>query len=101
MAGTSWNPLAPAPMTATRLPVRSTSSRQSAVWKDGPPKSLAPLMSGITELLNWPTAQIRARAVSVSARPSAPRIATRQVADSSFQAAPVTSVLNRTFGAMS
>ncbi|WP_139043351.1 hypothetical protein [Mycobacterium lentiflavum] len=54
IAGTSWNPApAPAPITATRVPVRSMSSRHAPVWQEGAANSLAPLMFGITALLNW------------------------------------------------
>ena len=47
MAGAIWNPLAPAPIMATRLPVRSTEWSQRAEWKAGPAKRSWPGMSGM------------------------------------------------------
>ena len=46
ISGTNWKALAPVPITATRLPVRSTSWRQRAEWKAGPAKLSQPGMSG-------------------------------------------------------
>ena len=36
MVGAIWNPLAPAPMSAKRLPVMSRSAGHRAEWNDGP-----------------------------------------------------------------
>jgi hypothetical protein len=38
IAGTTWIALQPVPITATRLPFRSTSWRHWAVWNSGPSK---------------------------------------------------------------
>ena len=57
MPGTNWIALAPVPTTATRLPARRTSWRQSAEWKAGPANVSAPGIAGITGLESWPTAE--------------------------------------------
>ena len=40
MVGAIWNPLAPAPIMATRLPARSTVWSQRAEWNGGPGEAL-------------------------------------------------------------
>ena len=97
-SGAIWNPLAPAPIMATRLPVRSTSWSHRAEWNAGPAKVSAPSMAGTfgsVELadggdhrpgrqdLLGPVGRTRAR--------------TDHVADSSSQVAPSTSVSQRTW----
>ena len=52
----NWAALAPVPMTATRLPASSTSSRQRAEWNDGPANESRPSMSGKLGRLSCPTA---------------------------------------------
>ena len=44
------------PTSATRLPVRSTSWRQRAVWNDGPAKSSRPGIGGTLGTESWPQA---------------------------------------------
>ena len=46
IAGTTWIALQPVPTTATRLPARSTSWRQRAVWNAGPAKLSSPGIGG-------------------------------------------------------
>ena len=47
MAGITWTPLDPVPMTATRLPAKSTGvAGHSPVWYDSPRKSSRPGTSG-------------------------------------------------------
>ena len=47
MAGMTCTPLEPVPMTATRLPAKSTGvAGHSPVWYDSPPKSSRPGTSG-------------------------------------------------------
>ena len=47
MAGTTWTPLDPVPITATRLPARSTGSiGHRPVWSDRPSKRSRPGTSG-------------------------------------------------------
>ena len=93
MVGAIWKPLAPAPTSATRLPVRSTSWSQRAEWNDGPAKR-PPGMSGRFGRLSWPTAEITARAVE---RLAGRRGATCPRARSpSSHVAPSTSVSQRT-----
>ena len=46
MAGTNWIAEAPVPMTATRLPARSTSWSHRAEWKAGPLNVSTPGTSG-------------------------------------------------------
>ena len=97
MAGAIWNPLAPAPISATRLPVRSTEWSQRAEWKAGPAKASRPAMSGRLGRLSWPTAEMTARAVSVSsAAVGRPGSARDQVPASSSHVARTTSVSQRT-----
>ena len=69
MIGMNWAALAPVPMTATRLPVRSTSWSHSAEWNAGPANDDRPAMSGSFGLLSWPVALITASKVAVSDRP--------------------------------
>ena len=98
MVGAIWKPLAPAPIRATRLPVRSTSWSHRAEWNDGPAKVSMPGKSGMFGRLSWPTAEMTARATSVDSVPSAARTRTDHVADPSSQSAPSTSVSQRTWG---
>ena len=51
--------LAPVPMTATRLPVRSTLWSHCAEWKAGPWKSASPSMSGMDGMCSAPAPEIR------------------------------------------
>src|SRR3954454_7476930 len=46
IAGTTWIALQPVPITATRLPARSTSWRHCAVWNAGPSKLSSPSSGG-------------------------------------------------------
>ena len=45
-SGTIWAALAPVPITATFLPVRSCSCSQRAEWKRGPANVSSPAMAG-------------------------------------------------------
>ncbi len=55
-SGTTWTALAPVPITATRLPVRSTPASQRDVCITGPAKAERPAMSGSLGSPNNPTA---------------------------------------------
>ena len=48
--------LQPVPTTATRLPARSTSCRQRAVWNAGPAKLSSPGIGGTVGTDSWPHA---------------------------------------------
>ena len=100
MVGAIWKPLAPAPIIATRVPARSTSWSHRAEWKAGPANVSAPGSSGTFGRLSWPTAEMTARATSTSSAPSAARVRTDHVAESSSQVAPSTSVSHRTWDPM-
>ena len=55
-------PVAPVPITATRLPAKSTGScGQRAVWKDAPLKLSRPSMRGSVGVDSGPIAVIRKR----------------------------------------
>ena len=58
---------APVPMTATRLPVRSTSWFHRAEWKISPSNSSSPSMSGSAGSVSGPTAETTKFAVKVPA----------------------------------
>ena len=100
MAGAIWNPLAPAPIMATRLPAKSTEWSQRAEWNAGPAKLSRPGRSGMCGRFSCPTAEMTARATSVSSLPALERTRTDQVASSSFHVAPRTSVSKRMCGSM-
>ena len=68
--------LAPLPMMATRLPVRSTSSRQRAVWNDGPANESRPSICGYFSGLKMPVALISTVVRSISVVPSPRRTST-------------------------
>ena len=74
-SGMNCSALAPVPMTATRLPVRSRSWRHSAEWKYSPAKSAMPSMVGHSGRFSWPTAEMTASPVMVSAHAVAQRSA--------------------------
>ena len=80
IAGISWMPLAAVPITATRLPLRSTFASHCAEWNDAPANESRPSMSGSFGRLSWPTALMSTLAVSVSSRPSVVRMRTSPVA---------------------
>ncbi|SLJ82329.1 Uncharacterised protein [Mycobacteroides abscessus subsp. abscessus] len=82
MAGTNCTALAPVPITATRLPVRSASWSHSAEWKASAGRE------------SWPTAEIST--AQVYSVPSAVRTRQRPVASS--YSASVTSLRKRIFG---
>ncbi len=64
-----WMPVAPVPITATRLPVKSTFSfGQRAVWNDWPLKSSRPSMRGRVGVDSGPIAVIRKRAAVLRSR---------------------------------
>jgi hypothetical protein len=87
--------LAPVPMTATRLPARSTSARQRAEWNDGPANESMPSMSGIDGRLSCPTAETTAWASTSLAVPLAQRRWSVQRPHSSDHSIDSTDVLNR------
>jgi hypothetical protein len=91
MAGTVWIALQPVPMTATRLPVRSTSWRHRAVWKAGPSNCSSPGIGGTDGTDSWPQA---VTSTSASCVPAV--VSTTQRLRSASHSAPVTSVLVRT-----
>ncbi|SLH46280.1 Uncharacterised protein [Mycobacteroides abscessus subsp. abscessus] len=62
----TWTAVAPVPMIATRLPVRSQEWSQRCVWITVPAKSSRPGMSGFLGSTKAPRAVITNRAVSVS-----------------------------------
>ena len=70
MVGAIWKPLAPAPMSANRVPRWSTVWSHRAEWNDGPANVSMPGMSGIRGVLSAPTALMTARASSTSVVPS-------------------------------
>lgn len=81
------------PITATRLPVRSTEWSHSAEWKEGPRKLSRPGISGNDGTCSAPTPETTAFVVNVS--PSV--VLTRQWPASSYSR-PVTSRPNRKWG---
>ena len=66
ISGMTWMALAPVPMTATRLPVRSTSWRHRAGGTTGPRTSRRPGSRGMCGRLSCPTALITASTTTVS-----------------------------------
>ena len=90
MAGTNWIALAPVPITATRLPVRSTSWSHCAEWNAVPANVSRPGMAGSTGRDSCPIAGTRTSASSTS--PAA--VCTRHRPASSSNSAAVTSVPN-------
>ena len=63
MTGMICTPLDPVPMTATRLPVKSTGvAGHSPVWYDSPPKSSRPGTSGKYGTERTPVAATKYRA---------------------------------------
>ncbi len=93
-SGTNCTALAPVPMTATRLPVRSTSWSHRAEWKASPAKLSRFGMSGSAGRDSCPTAGTK----TVASKVSPPRVSTRQRPRASSNAAPVTSVRYRMCG---
>ena len=95
-AGMNWAALAPVPMMATRLPVRSTSWSHSAEWKRLAGEAVAARRcSGQSGRLSWPTAltdRLPAGLVVAARR----RCAGVQAWASSSQVGPATSVPKRT-----
>src|SRR6476469_4801491 len=73
MEGPVCTALAPVPIIATRLPLRSTDPSQRAVWNIGPRKSSSPGIGGMEGWLSWPTAVTRALQVRRSSAPAAQR----------------------------
>ena len=96
ITGMNCAALAPLPITATRLPRRSTSWSQRAEWNDGPRKRSRPAMSGSLGRFSWPTALITAWATTVPV-PSAVRTSSVQLLDASSKRADITSVPKRTW----
>ena len=85
--------LAPVPITATVLPVRSTSWFQRALWKVSPAKRSRPGRFGQAGRLSWPVAVISARAVI------GPLLVSRcQRPEASSKRAPLTLVPKRICG---
>ena len=93
----NWMALAPLPITATRLPARSTAVSQRAEWKAGPAKLSRPSISGSLGRLSWPQAVTKASAVR--REPSAREI--DQMPAVSSLAAPTTSAPRRMWPASS
>ena len=61
-----WTPVAPVPITATRLPVKSTGSLgKRAVWQERPLKSSTPGIVGMVGAERGPMAVTRKRASCV------------------------------------
>ena len=60
ISGMNCTALAPVPITATRLPCRSTSWSHRAEWNVGPANESRPSMSGKSGRLSWPTALMTA-----------------------------------------
>ena len=77
MVGMIWTADAPVPMTATRLPVRSTPASQRAVWIVWPAKSSNPGISGRFGTVSTPVPSMmsRTRQVSPSAKATSQRSA--------------------------
>ena len=68
IAGTTCTPLDEVPMTATRLPAKSTGvAGHSPVWYDSPSKSSRPGTSGVYGIERTPVAAIRKRAPDLGA----------------------------------
>ena len=62
ISGTTWTAVAPAPIRATRRPVRSSVWSQFAVWKALPSKRSIPGSAGVEDSLKRPGAAISTRA---------------------------------------
>ena len=78
MIGIDWMPDDPVPMTATRLPVKSTGScGQCAVWYTSPAKVLRPGKSGVNAADSGPVAMTQNRARDDLARVGGHRPAQR------------------------
>nr|WP_304504652.1 hypothetical protein [Blastococcus sp. TML/M2B] len=89
ISGIDWMPEEPVPMTATRLPVKSTPScGQRLVRCTSPRKRSAPSMSGCLGTDRQPVAMTWKRLVTVSP----PEVRTRQRPAASSQAASSTRV---------
>ncbi len=84
--------LAPVPITATRLPRRSTVSSHRAEWNHGPAKSSMPLMSGIDGRLSCPVAHTSASSRCVSGSRPSDDVSTNHARSLSSHRAPSTSV---------
>ena len=82
---------APVPMTAMRLPVRSTSWSQRAEWKISPRKSSMPSISGRRGSERPPEPEMTVRA-AYSCGPSGPSVRTTQRWSSSLHVASTTAV---------
>ncbi len=86
------------PITATRLPARSTSWFQRAEWKISPWKPSMPSIAGSLGADSPPAPEIRVVAVQVCSStapvPSVVRVRTVQCRAVSSQSAPSTSVSN-------
>ncbi len=91
ISGMTCTALAPVPITATRLPRRSTPGSQRAVWNAGPAKVSRPGMSGSDGRLSWPTLLITA-STTTSSPVRRRRVQRRSASD---QVAASTSVPNR------
>ncbi len=98
MVGAIWNPDAPAPTSANRFPVRSSSAGQRAEWNDGPAKSSIPGMFGSLGMLSEPTPLMTNRASSTSVVPSGFRMPTCHELVGSSHVSDVTSVPKRHCG---
>ena len=98
MVGAIWNPEAPAPTSANRLPVMSSPSGQRAEWNDGPAKESMPGMSGSRGMFSEPTALMTNRASRTSVVPSGFRMPTCQELVGSSHVSDVTSVPKRQCG---
>src|SRR5690349_17099510 len=91
MTGTDWMPDDPVPMTATRLPVKSTGScGQCSVWYTSPANVLNPGKSGVNAADSGPVAMMQNRAEMTSP----PSVVTVQRSVSSSSTAEATLVLN-------
>ena len=88
----NWIALAPVPITATFLPVRSTEWSHSAEWKAGPAKVSSPGIFGNDGRESWPTAETSTSNSSVSPVASV----TRHFFATSSKSASLTSVPKRT-----
>jgi hypothetical protein len=64
--GMNWIALAPFPITATFLPVRSCAWFQRAEWNDTPSKSARPGSSGTCGRFSWPTPETSTFALTSS-----------------------------------
>ena len=91
MIGIDWIPEEPVPITATRLPVKSTPScGQCAVWWISPAKLSRPGMSGVIAAESAPVAMMQNRALMTSP----PSVVTVHRSACSSRIAESTRVLN-------